>query len=169
MAKLLSWSRYTIVLGVIASVVLSVAIIIASVVRTAIGVIEAATKITDPKTAKQIAVVGIEIADLLLIATVLYIIAVGLYELFIGDVDVPSWISVTSLNDLKNKLLNIVVAVLAVTFLIQVVNWDGTTNLLPLGAAIAAVVLAVTAFGLLNRGAKSTGNSPTSVEDESDY
>lgn len=169
MAKLLSWSRYTIVLGVIASVVLSVAIIIASVVRTAIGVIEAATKITDPKTAKQIAVVGIEIADLLLIATVLYIIAVGLYELFIGDVDVPSWISVTSLNDLKNKLLNIVVAVLAVTFLIQVVNWDGTTNLLPLGAAIAAVVLAVTAFGLLNRGAKSTGNSPTSAEDESDY
>lgn len=169
MAKLLSWSRYTIVLGVIASVVLSGAIIIASVVRTAIGVIEAATKITDPKTAKQIAVVGIEIADLLLIATVLYIIAVGLYELFIGDVDVPSWISVTSLNDLKNKLLNIVVAVLAVTFLIQVVNWDGKTNLLPLGAAIAAVVLAVTAFGLLNRGAKSTDKPLTSAEDESDY
>lgn len=168
MAKLLSWSRYTIVFGVIASVVLSVAVIIASVVRTALGVWEAATKITDPKTAKQLAVVGIEIADLLLIATVLYIIAVGLYELFIDDVDLPDWITVSSLNDLKNKLLNIVVAVLAVTFLIEVVNWDGTTNLLPLGAAIAAVVLAVTAFGLLNRDAKSTGTPRANADDESD-
>jgi hypothetical protein len=38
---------------------------------------------------------------------------------------------------------------LAVAFLAQVANWDGASNLLPFGAAIAAVVVALGAFSFL--------------------
>ncbi len=170
MAYLLSLSRYTVLFGVVASLLISVMIFVASLIRSATSIIAAATQLADPKTAKQLAVVGIEVADLVLIGTVLYIIATGLYELFIGDVKLPSWISVTSLDDLKNKLLSVSVAVLIVTFLIQIVNWDQTTNLLPFGAAIAAVVLALTAFMFVSRGAKADGKpqpmTPSKLKDD---
>lgn len=156
MNRVLSLARYVIVLGVIASLLLSIAVIVTSVVRAGLSIAEALPRLADAKTAKQLAVAGIEVADLLLIATVLYIIATGLYELFIGDVDLPAWITVTSLTDLKTKLISVIVAVMGVTFLSQVVNWNGATDLLPFGSAIALVVLALTAFGLMERGAKVT-------------
>lgn len=166
MARVLSWARYSIVFGVFSSLVLSVAIVIASAVRAATSIFVALSQLTDPKTAKQLAVSGIEVVDLLLISTVLYMIATGLYELFIGDVNLPVWISVTSLNDLKNKLLSVIVVVLAVTFLIQVVSWDGATNLLPFGASIAAVVLALTAFSLMSRNTTKAASKSAGPTDE---
>jgi len=76
---------------------------------------------------------------------------VGLYELFIGKLRLPAWLIVTSLDDLKAKLISVVVVVLGVTFLGQVADWDGKTNLLPFGVAIGAVILALTAFSLVHR------------------
>ncbi len=51
-----------------------------------------------------------------------------------------------SLDDLKSKLLGVVVTVLGVLFLGQVVSWNGQTNLQPYGFAIAAVIAAITFY-----------------------
>lgn len=166
MARVLSLARYSIVLGVLSSLILSVAIVIASAVHAATSIVVALSQLGEPKTAKQLAVSGIEVVDFLLISTVLYITATGLYELFIGDVNLPAWVSVTSLNDLKDKLLSVIVVVLAVTFLIHVANWDGTANLLPFGASIAAVVLALTAFSLISRNATRAATKSAAPPDE---
>ena len=50
------------------------------------------------------------------------------------------------LDDLKSKLIGVVVVVLGVLFLGQVIGWDGQRELLGYGAAIALVVAALTYF-----------------------
>lgn len=96
---------------------------------------------------KTLALACIEIVDLYLLGTFFYIVALGLYELFIdASVPLPRWLEIRDLDDLKNKLVRVVVVVLAVTFLGQVVVWDGERNLLGFGVAIGAVIAALSWF-----------------------
>jgi uncharacterized membrane protein YqhA len=89
----------------------------------------------------------IELTDLFLLATVLYVIAIGLFELFVDDrLDLPNWLEIHDLNDLKEKLIGVVIVVMGVLFLGQVVTWDGQRNLLQYGAGIALVIAALTYF-----------------------
>jgi uncharacterized membrane protein YqhA len=113
----------------------------------------------DAKQTKAFAIASVEIADFFLIATALYIVGVGLYELFIRDLDLPAWLTISSIEELKQRLISVVVVALAVAFLARVANWDGESNLLPFGAAIAAVVVALGAFSFFKRvGFASSGN-----------
>ena len=92
----------------------------------------------------RLAVDLIEITDIILLGTVLYIVALGLYQLFIDhNLALPRWLKVNDLTDLKRDLIGVVVVLLGVSFLGEVVNWEGENNLLPLGAAIALVIAAL--------------------------
>lgn len=106
---------------------------------------------------KKLIIAAIELTDIFLLATVLYVIAVGLYELFIDDrIPVPRWLRINDIDDLKHKLVGVVIAVLGVTFLGQVLSWDGTRDLQTFGIAIGAVVAALTYF-LNSKGEKGKG------------
>lgn len=99
------------------------------------------------KAAKILALGFIEAIDLFLLGTVFQIIALGLYELFIDDtIPLPSWLVIHTLDDLKNKLIGVIVVVMAVVFLGHVVNWHGEQEIVWIGAAIAMVVSAMTFF-----------------------
>jgi uncharacterized membrane protein YqhA len=92
----------------------------------------------------RLAVDLIEITDIILLGTVLYIVALGLYQLFIDhNLALPRWLKVNDLTDLKRDLIGVVVVLLGVSFLGEVVNWEGSSNVLPLGAAIALVIAAL--------------------------
>jgi uncharacterized membrane protein YqhA len=92
----------------------------------------------------RLAVDLIEITDIILLGTVLYIVALGLYQLFIDhNLALPRWLKVNDLTDLKRDLIGVVVVLLGVSFLGEVVNWEGQSNVLPLGAAIALVIAAL--------------------------
>lgn len=94
--------------------------------------------------AKRVAVDFIEMIDLFLIGTVLYIVALGLYELFIdASIALPRWLIVKSLDDLKEKLIGVTIVLLAVTFLADTVEWDGSESLMHEGIAVAAVIVAL--------------------------
>lgn len=163
MDRLLGPTRYVVLLGVIASLLIAVALFLAIVVRAALLVGNVMAHIGDEKAVKAFAIGGIELADLCLIATAFYIIGVGLYELFIGEVRLPDWLVISSLDDLKSKLISLIVVVLGVSFLAQAATWDGTTNLLPFGLALAVVMVALSVFGVLRLGGHNagTGNVPT--------
>lgn len=89
----------------------------------------------------------IEGVDIYLLGTAFFLIATGMYELIINnDPSTPSWLQVRSLDDLKDKLLNVAVVVLAVQFLAQVLAWDGQRNLLPYGVATGVVILSLALF-----------------------
>jgi uncharacterized membrane protein YqhA len=92
----------------------------------------------------RLAVDLIEITDIILLGTVLYIVALGLYQLFIDhNLALPRWLKVNDLTDLKRDLIGVVVVLLGVSFLGEIVNWEGSSNVLPLGVAIAFVIAAL--------------------------
>ena len=90
----------------------------------------------------------IEIIDLFLVGTVAYIAAVGLYKLFISntEIELPMRLKIEGLKDLENKIIGVVIAALAVTFLGQAVNADQPETLLHFGGGIALVVAALAFF-----------------------
>jgi uncharacterized membrane protein YqhA len=92
----------------------------------------------------HLAVELIEITDVIPLGTVLYIVALGLYQLFIDqNLTLPRWLKVNDLTDLKRDLIGVVVVLLGVSFLGEVVNWEGENDILPLGAGIALVIAAL--------------------------
>jgi uncharacterized membrane protein YqhA len=90
--------------------------------------------------------------DLFLIGATLLISAVGFYELFVRRIDadesspLPTWLRMGDLNDLKRRILAMIVLVLAVSFVEVVVDAPSGRDVVELGAGIAAVILAVTVF-----------------------
>jgi uncharacterized membrane protein YqhA len=94
----------------------------------------------------------IELADAFLLATVLYIMALGLYELFIDDrLPLPEWLAFHTLDDLKEKLLGVVIVVLGVQFLGAVMGASTPESIMYRGLGIAAVIAAL-AFFLSKKG-----------------
>jgi uncharacterized membrane protein YqhA len=147
MRRIISSSRYIILLAVICAFIAAVALLVVAGIETVQLVIRAFSASIDIKAIKLLAVSFIEIIDILLLGTVSYITALGLYELFIDEhLSTPTWLQITQIDDLKAKLIGVVVVILVVVFLGQVVNWDGQRNLFYLGAAIALVIAAATFF-----------------------
>ena len=89
----------------------------------------------------------IELMDIFLIATILYIFALGMYELFIGSVNLPDWLIIRNLHDLKVKLSSVIILVMCITFLKHLVEWKDPQGTLFFGIAIAVVTVALIAFG----------------------
>jgi uncharacterized membrane protein YqhA len=82
--RLLASSRYFIVVAVVGSFVASAAALVYGGLSTARVVLQAyGAGVFDEKGAKLLSVELVTIIDLFLLGTVLYIFAVGLYELFV--------------------------------------------------------------------------------------
>lgn len=65
----------------------------------------------------------IEMTDVFLLGTVLFIVSFGLYQLFIQpELAVPKWLKIESLDQLSGRLIEVVGVLLAVTFLGFAVN-----------------------------------------------
>jgi uncharacterized membrane protein YqhA len=83
------------------------------------------------------------------------IMALSLYELFIDtDLKLPSRLQIHSFEDLKTNLVTVVIAVMAVTFLGQIVSWTGESDLLSLGVAVALVIAALNVYLWVAKGGK---------------
>lgn len=90
----------------------------------------------------------VESTDAFLLGTVLYIVSIGFFQLFIdSDLNIPGWMRITSLDQLKSKLVGVIVVLLSVTFLGKVSDWQSGTEIAYLGVAIAAVIVALAYFG----------------------
>ncbi len=145
--KLISSSRYVILIAVLSAFIATIVLLVLAGIESVQLAIHAFSISLDAKAIKLLAVSFIEVIDILLLGTVFYITALGLYELFIDEkLPTPNWLHINHLDDLKSKLIGVVVVILVVTFLGQVVNWDGQRNLLFLGAAIALVIISITFF-----------------------
>ncbi len=90
--------------------------------------------------------------DLFLIGATALISAVGFYELFIADTDrrqaglLPEWLAMNDLNDLKARVVSMVVLVLAVAFTEEAVDFPEGLYILEFGGAVAFVIVALTVF-----------------------
>lgn len=145
---ILTASRYLVLAAVLGSLAASLALYAYGVAETVVVIAETIAKAeVNSKGGKALALAFIEIVDLFLLGTVLLMIALGFYELFIdSDLKLPEWLQIRTFDDLKNKLVGVVIVVLGVMFLGFVVAWDGTRDLLGIGIAIALVIAALTYF-----------------------
>ena len=154
--RVLSASRYLVLIAVLGALAASLALLVyeASVVAmTVAGVIREYS--VSPKAAETFAVGLIEAVDVFLIAIAVYIISLGLYTLFVDDaLPLPRWLQIHDLDDLKNNLVSVVIALLAVLFLREAMAWDGGYGLLTFRAAIALAIGALTFFLAKNKGKK---------------
>jgi uncharacterized membrane protein YqhA len=88
----------------------------------------------------------VALMDKFLLASALLLFAVGLYELFIGELQVPAWLKIRNLHDLKTRLASVVILVMAVAFLEHLIEWTDPQGVLYFAAAIALVTAALIAF-----------------------
>jgi uncharacterized membrane protein YqhA len=102
--------------------------------------------------------------DLFLIGATLLLSGIGFYELFIGDIQsdhdkpMPAWLQMHDLNDLKARVIGMLVMVVSVNFVETVVDAPSGRYALELGAGIAAVIVALTVFlSFSGHGSESTG------------
>ena len=142
--RILEKSRFLVVIAVIGSLAATVTLLVFGIYE--IG--EVLWKI--PKGAidsKTVVLKFIETVDAFLLATVFLLIAIGLYELFVDStLEVPAWLEIKTLDDLKAKLVGTVIIVLGVIFLGNTARWAGGTEILYLGGGVAAVIAALTYF-----------------------
>jgi len=100
-----------------------------------------------PVTRDEAILLAIEIVDLFLLATVVQVVSLGLYQLYFRqDLQLPRWLKIETLDDLKSKLVGVTITVLAVYFLGRAVVWNGGPDVLYLGGAVAVVIVALTWF-----------------------
>ena len=93
------------------------------------------------------AIALIEVMDIFLLATVLFIFAMGMYELFIESIELPEWLEINNLHDLKVKLSSVIILIMGITFLKHLVEWTDPAGTLFFGIAVAVVSASLIAFG----------------------
>jgi uncharacterized membrane protein YqhA len=144
MTKLLEKSRYLAIIGVLGLLTAALAAFAWGTFQTIQTV---ALIIQSLGIDKGITVALLQIVDSFLIATTLLIFSVSLYELFIGDVNVPEWMLAHNLTALKTKLSSMIVMVMAVKFVEKLVEVKDYDDLLKFGAAVTLVSAVLIAFG----------------------
>lgn len=90
--------------------------------------------------------------DLFLIGATMLIAAIGFYELFIRRIDsgkqnrMPAWLQMNDLNDLKGRIIGMIVLIVAVSFVEVLVEFHSGREILELGGGVALFIAALTVF-----------------------
>jgi uncharacterized membrane protein YqhA len=94
----------------------------------------------------------VEVVDGYLLATVMLIFSLGLYELFISDIDqahgskaASKILVINNLDDLKSKLAKVILMILIVTLFEEAINMhiSAPVDLIYMGGSIALIALAL--------------------------
>jgi uncharacterized membrane protein YqhA len=146
MVRFLSLTRYLSLLAVLALLLTALVAFTGGVVKT----VEAAGLIfSDGGKDTSVIIAIIEVVDEFLVAAAVLIFALGIYELFVGELDLPEGIQIHNWHDLKTKLGGVLVLVMAVKFLEKVVEWKNAQETLFFALAIAVVAAILIAFSVL--------------------
>jgi uncharacterized membrane protein YqhA len=155
MRKILGLTRYAVLIPSIASIIGALLLmaqgsisIVSIVINAVLNQVYLKDTIVDVLTA----------VDAILLGTVLLVIGYGLYELFVDTrLEVPMWLQVRDLDDLKSKLIGVVVAIIAVVFVGVFVDSNRAADVASYGLGAGALVagLALFAFATRKDSAKS--------------
>ncbi len=149
MKKLMSVTRYVVFVPAIASIIGALLLMAQGSYAMVMAVIDT---ITENYALKETIVEVLTAVDAILLGTVLLVIGYGLYELFIdAELDVPLWLRVNNLDDLKSKLIGVVVAIIAVVFVGVFVDSNRTEDVIAYGVGAGALVAGLAIFAYATR------------------
>ncbi len=149
MRRLLGITRFVVIVPALAS-------ILGAILLMAQGSIEVVKVVVDAianQASLKDSLVGVLTAvDGILLGTVLLVIGYGLYELFIdSEIEVPAWLQVRDLDDLKSKLIGVVVAIIAVVFVGVFVDSSRAEDVVSYGLGAGALVAGLALFALATK------------------
>ncbi|MBN8628285.1 MAG: YqhA family protein, partial [Planctomycetes bacterium] len=141
--KLLELSRYVLVLPVIGSLLLALSVVVmglGSLLAEQRKLLESGE--FSAKAAKQLTLLVIQSVDMFLVAAIAYIVAVGIYKLFISqdEARLLKRVRIEKLADLENKIIGVVVVALAIGFLGRAEEAMDAKALLFGGAGVSLVI-----------------------------
>lgn len=152
-------SRFVVVIAVIASMVASFAVFYMTTIDvwyTVVHMLQYADSTLDAAARKELrddtVTHVVEVVDGYLLATVMLMFALGLYELFVSDIDEARGsrtsskiLVIETLDDLKQRLAKVILMILIVKLFEHAVKMtiDSVLDLLYLGGAISLVGLAL--------------------------
>lgn len=136
MQRALVSTRYLVVVGAATSLLLAAASYVWSIVKAVafVDTLLAGTSKEDEALVKLFATV-----DVVLIGTVMLIIGLGLWELFVAHLSLPPALTTSTFDDLKAKIATTLVLVLVVQFLEEAVQSPEAEGLLQRGIAVTLV------------------------------
>ena len=146
-AEAIGHTRFVVLVGVIAVLVISAALFLFGAglaVWTVWNAMQQAMQGQPSST--DLTVQFLEIVSTMLKAVVFYLIGVGFYSLFIAPLNLPVALGVETLNDLESKVVSVVVVIMAITFLEHFIQWQQPLELLQFGVAFALVTFALVFF-----------------------
>lgn len=143
LSKVLGPARYIAIIAVVGLLITSVATFGWSIARTVLFVDD----LFQGKWRSDDQVVSLlKTIDTYLLALVQFIIVIGLYELFIGELDVPQWLKIDSLDDLKKSIIDILVIFVAVKGIEGLLKQKDPLDALTFVGASASLILVLTLF-----------------------
>ena len=149
MKKILGLTRYAVVVPALASILGALLLMAQGSISMVMVVIDSVS--TEP-TLKGTIVDVLTAVDAILLGTVLLVIGYGLYELFIdAEIDVPLWLRVRDLDDLKSKLIGVVVAIIAVVFVGVFVDSNRAADVISYGVGAGALVVGLAVFAFATK------------------
>ena len=153
MRKILGLTRYAVVVPALASMVGALLLM----AQGSIAIIEVVYEAAFQNAYLKITIVDVLTAiDAILLGTVLLVIGYGLYELFVDDqLEVPRWLEVKDLDDLKSKLIGVVVAIISVVFVGVFVDVNRASEVLAYGLGAGALVAGLALFAYATRKPKT--------------
>jgi uncharacterized membrane protein YqhA len=149
MRKILGLTRYAVLVPSIASIIGALLLMAQGSLSIIIVVVDA---VLNDAYLKDTIVDVLTAVDAILLGTVLLVIGYGLYELFVDTrLEVPDWLQVRDLDDLKSKLIGVVVAIIAVVFVGVFVDSNRASDVVSYGLGAGALVAGLALFAYATR------------------
>ena len=138
MRKILGLTRYAVIVPSIASIIGALLLMAQGSISIMMVIVDA---VLNDAYLKDTIVDVLTAVDAILLGTVLLVIGYGLYELFVDTrLEVPAWLQVRDLDDLKSKLIGVVVAIIAVVFVGVFVDANRASDVVSYGLGAGALV-----------------------------
>ncbi len=149
MKRIMGLTRYAVFVPAIASIIGALLLMAQGSWAMLMAVIDS---VSNGYGLKETIVEVLTAVDAILLGTVLLVIGYGLYELFIdADLDVPQWLRVYDLDDLKSKLIGVVVAIVAVVFVGVFVDSNRASDVISYGVGAGALVVGLAIFAFATK------------------
>ena len=170
MGRLLGFSRYVVLIAVIGLLLASIAVYVFGGIMTVSVIVEGYQEGFNAEGARAFSTDLIELIDLFLLGTVMFMTSIGLYELFVDpEIKIPKWLSVGNVEELKFNLVVVISVMLMVLFLGAAAgDSESALHRLAYGGGIALVIVAGSvALLLLQRvHQRATTDRPEAVHHE---
>lgn len=161
--NILYFQRFLTILAVVGSIISAIALFIKGTMVVINGLITFCTTFTDDMDYEPLLADFVSSVDIYLFAMVLIIFGMGIYELFINKIDPvarnnasrPSWLQVSSIEDLKSSLGKVILMAMIVSFFkftLRIQPGNGVDLLyLAIGILLIAIALVVVQTKKTNR------------------